>query len=63
MKNIELVSAAEMPAADRAAEIVAILAAAIFRSIGTQQSKPDETGLGFLVGGSVHTTPYQEERL
>ena len=63
MKNIELASAAGMPAAERAAEIAKILAAAIVRSISVHQSKPDETGLGFRAGGSVHTTPYQQEGL
>lgn len=63
MKNIELASAAAMPAADRAAEIAEILAIAIVRSISVNQLKPDETGLGFLAGGSVHTTPYQQEGL
>ena len=48
---------------ERAAEITAILAAAIVRSQLVQAAKPRESGLGFLDDQRVHTTPYREERL
>ena len=63
MKNIELASPSEMSARDRAAEITAILAAAIVRTTVAETPKQREVGLGFLPDQRVHTTPYQEEEL
>jgi hypothetical protein len=56
MQTPELKSPASMSAADRAAEIAAILAAAIVRGYR-------DFDLGFRADQSVHTTPYQKRRL
>jgi hypothetical protein len=63
MKNLELASPSEMSAGARAAEIAAILAAAIVRICVAEEHKESEVGLGFLPGQRVHTTPYREETL
>lgn len=63
MKNIELASPSEISPAARAGEITAILAAAIVRGHLTEGQKQREVGLGFMPGQSVHTTPYQQEKL
>lgn len=63
MNNIELASPSEMNARARAGEIVAILAAAIVRSVVANQSNLREVGLGFPPDQSVHTTPYPQEKL
>lgn len=68
--NIELDAPAEMPAGARAAEITAILARAIVRSL-QPPSTPDactdasrsEVSLGFSANQRVHTTPSQPEPL
>lgn len=63
MKNIELASASAMTPSARAGEITAILAAAIVRSPVTNEPRQGEVRLGFLPDQSVHTTPYQQEKL
>ena len=63
MKNIELASPSEMTAAARAAEITAILAAAIVRTVRADSPKESSVGLGFLPDQRVHATPYQDPRL
>ena len=63
MKNLKLVSPSEMSACARAGEITTILAAAIVRTLFTNELKKREVGLGFLPEQRVHTTPYQEEKL
>lgn len=63
MKNLELASPAEMSASARAAEITAILAAAIVRTLIPDELKQTQFGLGFLPDQSVHTTPSQQEKL
>ena len=63
MKNLELPSPAEMAAAARAAEITAILAAAIVRSCVDEAKKQRAVGVGFVPDQRVHATPYQQERL
>jgi len=66
MKNLELASASELSASARAAEITAILAAAIVRSLDVhgpkQRAQATAPGLDFRPRQSVHTTPYQEEQ-
>lgn len=61
MKNIALTSPDQIAARDRAAEIAAILAAAIVRSQCPTDVADTDVGLGFLPGQSVHTTPSQQE--
>lgn len=63
MKNLELASPSEMSASARAGEITTILAAAIVRTLGGDDQKQREVGLGFLPDQRVHTTPYQKEKL
>ena len=63
MKNLELASPSEMSASTRAAEITAILAAAIVRTLVGDDQKQRQVGLGFLADQSVHTTPYPKEKL
>ena len=63
MKNLKLVSPSEMSACARAGEITTILAAAIVRTLFTNELKKREVGLGFLPEQRVHTPPYQEEKL
>ena len=64
MKNLELAPPSEMSASARAAEIAAILAAAIVRTLVADEPKQkEEVGLGFLPDQRVHTTPYQQEKL
>jgi hypothetical protein len=63
MNHIELASPSEMTASARAAEITAILAAAIVRTVVAEAPKQREVGLGFLPDQRVHTTPYQTEKL
>ena len=63
MKNLELASPSEMSASARAGEITTILAAAIVRTLVTDETKQREVGLGFLPDQRVHTTPYQKEKL
>jgi hypothetical protein len=63
MNNIALASPSEMSARARAGEIASILAAAIVRSVVANQPKLREVGLGFAPDQSVHTTPYQQEKL
>jgi hypothetical protein len=59
MNHPQLPCAAALSASARAAEITTILAAAIGRSVLGQAP----VGLGFVPGSSVHTTPYQQEKL
>ncbi|MCK6431726.1 MAG: hypothetical protein L6Q68_01650 [Aquabacterium sp.] len=63
MKNIELASPSEMTPGARAAEITAIVAAAIVRTLVTGKPKESPVGLGFLPDQRVHATPYQDQRL
>ena len=63
MKNLELASPSEMSAGARAGEITTILAAAIVRTLVTDETKQREVGLGFLPDQRVHTTPYPQEKL
>ncbi len=63
MKNIALASPSQMSAAERAAEITAILATAVVRNALAAGAREAEIGVGFLPEQSVHTTPYREERL
>lgn len=63
MKNLKLASPSEMTASARAGEITAILAAAIVRTVVAEASIQREVGIAFLPGKSVHTTPYQQEKL
>jgi hypothetical protein len=63
MNNLELASPSAMSAGARAGEITCILAAAIIRTLATEEPKHREVGLGFLPNQSVHTTPYQQEKL
>ena len=63
MKNLELTSPAEMSAKARAAEISAILAAAVVRTHLAGRHDQREVDLGFSPDQRVHTTPYHQERL
>src|SRR5581483_6165174 len=63
MNPPQLSSPEAMTPAARAAEITAILAAAIVRTLVASELKQREVGLGFLPDQRVHTTPYQQERL
>jgi len=63
MKNLELTSPREMSASARAGEITTILAATIVRTLVTDNPKQRAEGLVFLPDQSVHTTPYQQEKL
>jgi hypothetical protein len=58
MRNIELPSPTSLSAAQRAAEITRILAAAIVRTHGSQTGKQRAVDLGSLPDQRVHTTPY-----
>ncbi len=60
---IELPSPAEMKPAARAAEITAILAAAIARTFSPAKPEGREVDLGFVPDQRVHATPYPSERL
>ncbi len=60
---IELPSPAEMDRSARAAEITAILAAAIVRTCSPGLQKGREVDLGLVPDQRVHATPYQSERL
>ena len=57
MKHIELPSPAMMSATARAAEITAILAAAILRTHVAKTEKQRAVDLGFPPDQRVHTTP------
>lgn len=57
MKNLELASSSEMSASARADEIVAILAAAIVRTLAADEPKQREVGPSFLPDQRVHTPP------
>ncbi len=63
MKNLKLASPSEMAPRARAGEITTILAAAIVRALVTDAPRQSEVRLGFLPNQSVHTTPYQQEKL
>ena len=63
MKNLELASPLEMSASARAGEITTILAAAIVRTFVALVQIKEPFGLGFVPDQSVHTTPYQQEKL
>ena len=62
MKHIELSSPAMMSAKARAAEITAILAAAILRTHVEQSEKRRAVDLGFPPHQRPHTTPYPPEK-
>ena len=62
MQNIELTSPTQMSAQARAAEITAILAAAILRTHLEQTEKQRAVDLGFPLDQRVHTTPYPPEK-
>ncbi len=63
MTNLELPHPAEMSATARAGEITAILAAAVVRTHVNAGQNNREVCLAFLPDQSVHTTPYQQEKL
>ena len=63
MNNIELASPTAMSAGGRAAEITAILAAAIIRTYSAPAAEQRDVCLAFLPRRSVHTTPSQPEKL
>ena len=63
MKNLKLASPSEMAPSARAGEITTILAAAIVRALVTVAPHQSAVRLGFLPNQSVHTTPYQQEKL
>lgn len=63
MNTLELPSPTVMSAPARAAEITAILAAAIVRSQLAPSNGPRKVVLGFLPEQRVHTTPYLQETL
>ena len=63
MKPIALTPPAELSASARAAEITAILATAIVRTVLAAGRPESEVGLGFVADQRVHTTPHQQERL
>lgn len=63
MKNLKLASPSEMAPSARASEITTILAAAIVRAPVAEDPRQSEVRLGFLPNQSVHTTPYQKEKL
>jgi hypothetical protein len=61
MKAIALTPPDQVCSRDRAAEITAILAAAITRSSVANPAQSPAVGLAFFAGQSVHTTPSQQE--
>lgn len=63
MKSFELPCPSTMPAGERAAEITAILASAIVRTLAAPASTESPVGLGFVPDQRVHTTPYQQDTL
>jgi hypothetical protein len=67
MKPIKLATPDSMSASERAAEITAILAAAIVRSHLSAQNATDQKQrqirLGLSGQQSVHTNPYQQRNL
>ena len=63
MTNIELPPPSGMSPRERAAEITAILAAAVIRTHSNFGQNNGEVCLGFLPNQRVHTTPYQQEKL
>jgi hypothetical protein len=67
MKPTKLATPDSMSASERAAEITAILAAAIVRSHPSAQNATDQKQrqirLGFSGQQSVHTNPYQPRNL
>ena len=62
MHPIELASPSDLSARARAAEICAILAAAIVRSSVASAPQRSDIELGFVPDQRVHTTPYQPEK-
>jgi len=62
MHPIEFASPSDLSARARAAEICAILAAAIVRSSVAYAPQQSDTGLGFVPEQRVHTSPYQPEK-
>ena len=62
MHPIELASPSDLSARSRAAEICAILAAAIVRSSVASAPQQGDIELGFMPEQRVHTTPYQPEK-
>ncbi|WP_346362378.1 hypothetical protein OZ675_00975 [Ralstonia pseudosolanacearum] len=63
MKSIELPCPSRLSAGERAAEISAILASAIVRTLAAPSSAENAVGLGFVPDQRVHATPYQRETL
>ncbi|WP_316894383.1 hypothetical protein [Ralstonia mannitolilytica] len=63
MKSFELPCPSTMPAGERVAEITAILASAIVRTLAAPASAESPVGLGFVPDQRVHTTPYQQDTL
>jgi hypothetical protein len=61
MNNITYLPPEELSPRQRAAEIAAIVAAAIARTQSPTVLADNETGLGFLPGQSVHATPSLKE--
>jgi len=62
MPPFELAPPSQMSARERAAEICAILAAAIVRSSVASAPQQSDIELGFMPEQRVHTTPYQPEK-
>ncbi|ARU21558.1 glutathione synthetase [Ralstonia solanacearum] len=63
MKTLELPCPSKISAAERAAEITAILASAIVRTLAAPASTESPVGLGFVPDQRVHTTPSQQDTL
>ena len=63
MQTIALPPPEALSPAARAAEVTAILATAIVRTVLAAGRPESQVGLGFLPEQRVHTTLYQEERL
>ncbi len=63
MTTLELPSPSEMTPAARAAELTAILAAAIVRTLAVPEAAEGAVRLGFLPDQRVHANPSQPETL
>lgn len=63
MKSVTLPLPAALTPAARAAEIAAILAAAIIRSQSPSPAEETKVDLGFLPDQRVYATPYHRQEL
>ena len=61
MNNVELADPASLSPRDRAAEVTAILAIAIVRTLCPDVPETTQVDLGFVPDQRVHTTPSQQE--